>query len=219
MKAEASSVAVTSFKRIRIRSGELTDVDYLVFVVYYRAKNAFGGYVQNKAWIVCEADGGKLKVLSDAAYTDFWQRGTETPAAPLARGNPKESISELKSLLNKPFNVWAERYGKGTAELEGVWKWEVGRMEVKAFFLGEKKLASFVFITVPYGQSQLTLAEAMQIVAILGLTKPKTNPVNRLTTEWGKEGDQVSGVFDGNEGEHSLKITTSLYKIGPGKTQ
>ena len=166
-----------------------------------------------------KTDGGKLKVLSDAVYADFWQRGTEKPAAPLARQNRKESISELKSLLNKPFNVWVERYGTGTAEIEDVWKWEVGRVEVKAFFLGEKKLASFVAITVPYGQSQLTLAEAKQIVAIFGLTKSKTNPVDGLTTEWGKEGDQVSALFDGNEGEHSLAITTSLYKIRPGKTQ
>jgi hypothetical protein len=192
--------------------------DYLVFVVSYRAKNGFGGYVQNKAWILCGTDGGKLQVLSDGAYNDFCERGTQVPADPLARHNPKESISELKSLLNKPSNVWAERYGKGTAELEGVWKWEVDRMEVKAFFLGEKKLASFVVITVPYGQRQLTLAEAKQIVTVLGLTKPKTNPTDRLTTEWGKEGDQVSAVFDGNEGEHSLQVTTSLYKFGPDKT-
>jgi hypothetical protein len=161
----------------------------------------------------------KILTALHAVYADFWQHGTEKPAAPLARPNRKESISELKSLLNKPFNVWVERYGTGTAELEGVWKWEVGRMEVKAFFLGEKKLASFVAITVPYGQSQLTLAEAKQIVAIFGLTKSKTNPVDRLTTEWGKEGDQVSAVFNGNEGKHSLAITTSLYKLGPVKTQ
>lgn len=149
----------------------------------------------------------------------FGNAARKSLPAPLARQNRKESISELKSLLNKPFNVWVERYGTGTAEIEDVWKWEVGRVEVKAFFLGEKKLASFVAITVPYGQSQLTLAEAKQIVAIFGLTKSKTNPVDGLTTEWGKEGDQVSALFDGNEGEHSLAITTSLYKIRPGKTQ
>jgi hypothetical protein len=87
-------------------------------------------------------------------------------------------------------------------------------MEIKAFFTGENKLASFVFITVPYGQNQLTLEEAKQIAASLGLKDPKKNRAGRLTTQWGKEGDQVSANFNGKEGEHSLQITTNLFKLG-----
>jgi hypothetical protein len=126
------------------------------------------------------------------------------------------SISGLKSLLDKSLDSWTKEYGSGVAVQDGVWKWVFGRMEVRAFFVGKDKLASFVTVTVPYGRPQLTLAEAKQIAASLGLKNPKQNPADRLRVEWGKEGDKVSADYDGNEGEHSLQITTSLFKLGPG---
>jgi hypothetical protein len=101
----------------------------------------------------------------------------KTPPSPVAMQRAEKSISGLKSLLDKPLDSWINKYGSGVAIQDGVWKWGFGRMEVQAFFVGKDKLASFATVTVPYGRPQLTLAEAKQIVAYLGLKNPKQNPL------------------------------------------
>jgi hypothetical protein len=147
-------------------------------------------------------------------------RSKESPSAGLVPANEaaKGNILTLRPQLNKPIELWQKAYGPGVRVQDGVWKWTFGRIEVQAFFIGDSKVASFLTVMVPYGQNQLTLSEAKQIVASLGLKNGKKSPVDPLTIQWGKEGDEISAQYDGNKGEDSLQIQTSLYKFGLGKS-
>jgi hypothetical protein len=54
--------------------------DWIVFAAHYRAKNGFGGYNQNMAWVLC-SDAGKFRIMTDSQYDELGDKSLVTPAS------------------------------------------------------------------------------------------------------------------------------------------
>jgi hypothetical protein len=122
----------------------------------------------------------------------------------------KGGLADVKLFLNQPLNVWTEHYGEGVTLNEVSREWVFGRWELMVIYTGEKKLVGYVFLDAKEGKNQFTLREAKQIMASLSVLNSKNDSYDKAAADFGKEGDEISAVYDGNEGEHTLTIRTML---------
>jgi hypothetical protein len=110
----------------------------------------------------------------------------------------KGSLSKIYILLGKPLSDWEKVYGSNyqTALInERAKNWEIGRFWITGDFTGDSAVATRVRIASKDGEPELTLAEAKQIVASIGLVESKPDPDDSTFIDWGKQSDPISASF------------------------
>jgi hypothetical protein len=122
----------------------------------------------------------------------------------------KGGLADVKLFLNQPLNVWTEHYGEGVMLNEASREWIFGRWELMVIYTGENKLVGYVFLDAKEVKNQLTLREAKQIMASLGVTNSRSDSYDKTATDFANEGDQISGIYNGSKGEYTLTIRTTL---------
>ena len=139
-----------------------------------------------------------------------------------SRGNPskanvnqkplKGALSQVKILLGKPLDDWEKvygsRYGSGTVNARAK-NWQVGCFWITGDFTGEPAVATRVRIASQDGKPDLTLAEAKQIVASVGLIANKPDPDDKTFVDWGNQRDPISASFATDD--RVLEIFSSDY--------
>jgi hypothetical protein len=124
----------------------------------------------------------------------------------------KGALSQIKILLGRPLDDWEKadgsRYESGTVN-ERAKNWQIGRFWITSDFTGEPAVATRIRIASQGGKPDLTLAEAKQIVASVGLFASKPDPDDKTFVDWGNQGDPISASFATDD--RVLEILSSCY--------
>jgi hypothetical protein len=116
-------------------------------------------------------------------------------------------LSVLKLPLNQPLSAWRKALattGTPAPLSEYVYNFLVGKYQVTALITGEPKVVTSVQIAPQNNDVRLSSKEANQIMASFELTNPVKD--NEGWLKWGKEGDIISGYYDGD----TLNIDTGM---------